>query len=180
MSEQTFTREYSESAELRAPPEQVFSFLDDFEHLGAHMTRPNRMMAGSSMRYEFDAARGRAVGAGVRLIGSFLGQDLEIEEFIDDREPPLRKSWRTVGAPRMLVLAAYHMGFAIERAGAGSRLTVFIDYALPASGAGRRILGRLLGGVYARWCVRQVLAAAVDQFNEPIPKALGAPQAGKL
>jgi hypothetical protein len=37
------------------------------------------MMAGSSMRYEFDRAGGKAIGAKVRLVSSILAAPLEIE-----------------------------------------------------------------------------------------------------
>jgi hypothetical protein len=47
---------------------------------GVYMMRSSWMMAGSEMRYEFDDARGRARGATVRMLGSFLGLCLQIDE----------------------------------------------------------------------------------------------------
>jgi hypothetical protein len=40
------------------------------------------MMAGSSMRYEFDRAGGKAIGAKVRLVSSILAAPLEIEQYV--------------------------------------------------------------------------------------------------
>ena len=164
MSELVLPRGFEQSVDLPAPRHQVFDYLDDFERLGAHMMRSSWMMARSHMRYEFDTARGRAVGGRVWLSGSFLGIRLAIDEEVIERQPPRFKSWRTIGVPRLLILAAYRMGFSIEPTRQGSRLNVFIDYAIPQSGIGH-LLGRLFAGVYARWCVRSSLASAARHFG---------------
>jgi hypothetical protein len=155
---------FEESVDLDAPAAIVFEYVDDFEHFGDHMTRSSWMMAGSSMRYEFDVARGKAVGATVRLIGSVLGAPLQIEECVIERTPPLSKTWETVGHPRMLILEAYRMGFEVLPRGSACRLSVFIEYARPRSGFGL-VLGRILGNWYARWCVRSTALAAVRHFG---------------
>ncbi len=163
MSERTLPLHFSQTVLLNVGGERAFEFLDDFERLGAHMMRANWMMAGAHMRYEFDAARGRATGARVRLRGSMLGMDLDIEEEVCEREPPLRKSWITIGEPRIRVLASYRMGFELIRAPQGTSLEVYIDYVYPDRGIDRW-LGRLLGGVYARWCVRRMVATAREHL----------------
>lgn len=167
-------RHFERAVELGAPASVVFDYVDDFAHFGEHMTRSSWMMAGSSMRYEFDDARGRAVGAKVRLGGSVLGVPLEIEECVIGRTPPLNKTWETVGQPRMLVLDAYRMGFEVVPQGSGCRLSVFIDYALPRNGIGFW-LGRIAGGWYARWCVRSTTAAAVRRFGQAANRGVGDP-----
>ena len=164
MSELVLPHGFEQSVDLPAARHQVFDYLDDFERLGEHMMRSSWMMAGSRMRYQFDAARGRAVGARVQLTGSILGIGLAIDEEVSERQPPLFKSWHTIGAPRMLIVAAYRMGFSIEPMRQGSHLQVFIDYAIPQGGIGR-LLGYLFAGVYARWCVRSMLASATRQFG---------------
>jgi hypothetical protein len=164
MSELVLSHGFEQSVDLPAPRHQVFDYLDDFERLGAHMMRSSWMMAGSRMRYQFDAARGRAVGAQLRLTGAFFGIALTIAEEVVERQPPLFKSWRTIGVPRMLILAAYRMGFSIEPTRQGSRLQVFIEYAIPQGGIGR-LLGRFFAGMYSRWCVRSMLASATEKFG---------------
>ena len=42
-------------------------------------------------------------------------------------------------------------------------MTVFIDYALP-DGVVTYWLGRLFGGMYAKWCVNQMLDGVVTHF----------------
>ena len=152
------------SADLTAPVEAVFDFLDDFEQLGAHMMRSTAMMAGSRMRYEFDAARGRKVNARVRVLGSILGIKLQIEECVTERAPPFRKAWRTTGPQRMLVLDAYRMGYELVAREQGCRARVFIDYAIPPAGLSHW-LARAAAARYARWCVNGVLAGVTGRYG---------------
>lgn len=164
MEIETFAAHYEKQTTVDAPAELVFEYLDDFERLGAHMTRSSWMMAGSKMSYEFDNGKGRRLDSHVRLIGSFLGLKLEIDERVIDRAPAQSKAWQTTGTPRMLILAQYRMGFSLWSLPHGCRVTAFIDYSLPARGFGR-VLGRVAGGAYARWCVRNVLDQAAAQFG---------------
>jgi hypothetical protein len=163
---ESLPQHFEQSAALGAQPDVIFEYLDDFAHFGEHMMQSSWMMAGSSMRYEFDEAHGRALGASIRLHGSFLGVPLEIEEQVTERTPPLRKSWQTTGEPRMLVLEAYRMGFEISARVGGCELCVFIDYATPQRGIGRW-LGRAAGAPYARWCVRSTIRGALRRFGPP-------------
>ena len=155
---------YEAQTTVNAPPDLVFEYLDDFEQLGAHMTRSSWMMAGSKMNYEFDDGRGRRLGSHVRLVGSFLGLKLEIDEQVIDRVPARGKAWQTVGNPRMFILARYRMGFSLKALPRSCLVTARIDYSLPTKGY-QRLLGRLAGGVYARWCVRNVLDQAAGHFG---------------
>jgi hypothetical protein len=144
---------------VRAEAAPLFEHLDDPTRLSRHMQERSMAMMGSSMRIETDALGGRAVGSVIRMTGSVLGVRIGLDEAVTEREPPRRKAWATLGEPRLLVIGPYRMGFAIEPADGGSQLTVFIDYALPASRSGR-LLGRLLGRGYARWCCQRMLADA--------------------
>jgi hypothetical protein len=143
------------SAALTAPPALAFALLDDHLRLSAHMTKRSWMMAGSRMSVETDASGGKAVGSRIRLSGRILGIRLALEEIVTQRTPPSHKVWETVGQPRLLVIGSYRMGFRITPSGDGCRLVVHIDYARPES-LPQRWLGRLLGGAYARWCVRRM------------------------
>ncbi len=101
-------------AEARAPPHRVFDHLDDQARLATHMEKPSMMMMGGRMSYEFDDAKGRAVGAVIKMGGAFLGVRLFVEEVVTERDPPRRKVWETRGRPRILVIGAYRMGFEIS------------------------------------------------------------------
>lgn len=123
------------------------------------------MMGGGSMTLETDAMHGRAVGSHLKLMGVVWGLHLWLEEVVTERIPPRRKVWETVGSPRLVVIGSYQMGFDIEGAERGSRLTVFIDYALPASGFGRW-LGLVLGRSYANWCTTRMSHDAAEHFRQ--------------
>ena len=150
---------------LNAPAEAVFAYLDDFHKLSAHMEKPSAMMMGSKMRIETDERGGRAVGSKVRMGGTMMGVTLALEEVVTEREPPRRKAWQTTGA-KLLVIGPYRLGFELAPEGARTRARVFIDYALP-DGALTRWLGRLLGGIYARWCTERMAKDALAHFARP-------------
>jgi len=97
------------------------------------MGKPSMMMMGSRMSTDVDAAGGRAVGSRIRMHGRVLGLAISLEEVVVARQPPLRKSWETVGEPRLLIIARYRMGFEIAPKGTSSRLRVFIEFALPTT-----------------------------------------------
>lgn len=148
---------------IPARPAEVFAYLDDPAHLVAHMAKPSWSMAGGSMELVLDERRGRELGSRMQLKGRMLGVSLFLEEEVMEREPPRHKAWQTTGAPRLIVIAAYRMGFDVAPEGAGSRLRVFIDYTLPER-APARWLGRLLGPAYARWCTERMAQDTVRHF----------------
>ena len=153
------TRHYDQAVFLPASPPQVFAFADDHSRLSSHMNESSWMMGGGRMSVETDEGNGQAVGSHIRL-----------DEVVTRREPPSHKVWETVGTPRLLVIGAYRMGVHIAPENGGSRLQVFIDYDLP-TGWATYWLGRLFGGVYARWCVRQMLTGASAHFGVPTDAA---------
>ena len=152
-------RRYEASAQVALPPAALFERLDDQTRLGEHMAKPSAMMGGGKMTYEFDEGGGRKVGSHIRMGGSAFGLTLFADEVVTERTPPRRKAWRTTGTPKLVVIAGYEMGFEIEPAGAGSRLTVWIDYRL-AKGPLSAVAGPWLGAMYARWCVERMVADA--------------------
>ena len=95
--------------------------------------------------------------------GSVLGIPVSLEEEVTERQPPTTKLWETTGNPRLLVISHYRMGFELAPRGAASLVRVFIDYGLPTT-APQSWLGGLLGGVYARWCTKQIADGAARHF----------------
>lgn len=154
---------YEREASIHAPAEAVFDFADDHARFSSHMSESSMMMAGSKMQVEFDAGKGQTVGSHIRLDGRVFGVRLDVDEVVTERTPPLRKTWETVGVPRLLVIGAYRMGFALTPDQRSCRLRVFIDFEYPSGWS--YLLGRLLGGTYARWCVRQMIDGAARQFE---------------
>ena len=150
------------SALVSASREQIFAYLDDHKRLTLHMSQRSWRMGWSSMRTIFDAFAGQEIGSHIRMSGRILGLKLSLNEVVTEREPPARKVWETIGAPRLLVIGPYRMGFELTSQGNGSLLRVFIEYALPSSWP-EHWLGWLFGGYYARWCTQRMVNDAVQQ-----------------
>lgn len=148
---------------MAARPQQLFAFLDDHQRLSAHMQKPSLMMAGATMKIETDSQRGQAVGSRIRMSGRLLGIPLSADETVIEYEPPFHKSWQTCGEPRLWVIGQYRMGFELSASGRKTRLCIWIDYDCPPGLAGRW-LGRILGKVYARWCVTRMAADSARAF----------------
>lgn len=155
-------RHYEEGALIPASVRQVFDYVDDHARLSAHMGRSSWMMGGGRMDFQIDGGGG--VGSHLRLSGTVLGMRLSVDEVVTHYVPPYRKAWQTVGTPRLLVIGHYRMGVEIHPERRGSTLSVWIDYEPPATRS-TRWLGVLLGRIYARWCVRQMIQSAQGAFR---------------
>ncbi len=158
-----YTRHQEYNAPVNASVERVFNQLDDPTRLATHMSKRSWRMGWGRMETVLDAQLGRAVGSHIVLRGRVLGLRLYLDEVVTMREPPLKKTWETVGEPRLLVIGAYRMGFNLMPVGAVAQLRVVIDYELPTKGISR-LLGRLFGQWYAKWCTRQMVREA-QQFT---------------
>ena len=144
---------------IRATAERVFAHLDDHSRLAAHMSRRSWRMGWGRMQLQLDERAGHAVGSRIRLEGRVFGLRLGLEEVVTEYAPPARKVWETVGAPRLLVIGPYRMGFRIEPHPEDVTLTVFVDYTPPPRGISR-FLGRLFGRAYAQWCCDRMVVDA--------------------
>lgn len=150
---------------IAADSTAIFAWLDDHRRLSAHMEKRSLVMAGATMTTELDSLRGQAVGSVIRMKGVMLGVPLYVEEVVTQYEPPFRKTWETRGQPSLLVIGRYRMGFELYPAATGTRLRVWIDYSSPTGFAGRWF-GKLLGQVYADWCVTRMARDAEEFFNK--------------
>lgn len=157
------TRHREASAAVNAKAAALFELLDDQERLAAHMQKPSMMMGGGAMGYEFDAAKGRAVGSHIIMRGHAFGLEIFVDEVVTEREPPRSKVWRTVGYPKLVIIGDYVMGFEITPVESRSKLRVWIEYELPERGPGR--WAPFLAGLYARWCVEQMVADAIRTYG---------------
>lgn len=155
---------FETQVEVDASPTAVFALLDDHRRMSAHMTESSWMMAGSHMTIDMDEKQGRAVGSKITLDGRILGLALNVEEVVIEYNAPYTKAWETIGSPRLLVIGPYSMGFSLSLREGGSVLRVFIDYSPPSEGASR-LLGRIFGKLYARWCTNRMARDAAMHFN---------------
>jgi uncharacterized membrane protein len=155
---------YASTVTLNAPIDIVFSYLDDFKKLSAHMEQSSGMMMGSKMTIDMDAREGRVVGSKIRLHGKMMGMTLSLEEVVIERQPPLRKVWETINV-KLLVIGQYRLGFELTPKGSATNVQMFIDYDLPEKPPARW-LGRLFGKIYARWCTESMRKDAVKHFEQ--------------
>lgn len=152
-----FPHQIEKSIDLAVSPVTLFDALDDHARLTEHMAGMSWMMGGGKMALELDQLGGRAVGSTMKLVGSAFGMRMALTERVTERVPPTRKSWETIDSPDLLVIGDYRMGFDIAAHGGGSRLTMRIDF---APSRNHPWVSRWLGGLYARWCVNEMLRSA--------------------
>jgi hypothetical protein len=124
-------------------------------------------MMGSRLKLEILSDERTGLGATYRYSGTVMGLSIDFSEFVTKYLPPREKVWRTIGEPRLLIIALYEMRVAIERLSPTSaRLTISIVYELPSS-AFRRIVALLLDRPYSRWCLRRMLQDARRALEAP-------------
>lgn len=154
-----FHREASTTVE--SPVGKVFAALDDHKRLAGHMSKPSLMMAGATMTIETDPLEGKAVGSEIRLRGRVVGIPIFVVERVVEYTAPFHKVWQTTTEPKLLVIGSYRMGFELTPQMQATVLRVWIDYALP-SAFFTRLIGRILAGFYAQWCVNQMVRDAAN------------------
>ena len=155
-------RHYEDSLKVPASPEDVFAFVDDFGRFSSHMSQSSWMMGGGKMEISVDEGQGKKVGSLVRMGGRIFGIYLHLDEVVTEHDPPRAKVWKTVGAPKLLVIGQYQMALTIRPlADKSSLLRISIDYELPTRNAW---MGKLFGQMYAKWCVQQMIQGVRHQL----------------
>ena len=147
----------SETVEIQAPAQEVFAHIDDIRNVGWHMTEQSSMaMMGSKLTVEVLSERPTGLGETYRYSGKIMGLTLDFSESVTKYVANREKVWRTIGAPRLLIMASYEMRLAVEpQPPSASRLTISIAYELPRPPFWM-VLGILLAGWYSRWCLRRI------------------------
>lgn len=161
VKEKKYAKHYEDSILISAPEEELFLYVDDHSKFSSHMMQSSWMMGGAQMKITVDEGRGQKVGSHIGMGGKVLGITLYLDEVVTRREPPFIKTWETVGDVKLLVIGHYRMGIAIKPSSGGSLLKVFIDYDLPSK---LSWLGKLFGGMYAKWCVHQMIDGTRNYF----------------
>lgn len=162
-------RHYEESDLISAPPKVVFFYADNPANFSSHMNESSWMMAGNHMETQVDEGKGQKIGSHIKMSGQVLGINLFLDEVVTKHEPPFHKEWQTVGDINLLVIDHYKLGFEVKSQNNASWLKVYIDYDFPKSFK-TRLLGFLFGGLYAKWCVYQMLNGVKDHFGKEVKK----------
>lgn len=160
-----FQKHYQESLTVSAKPSEIFAFADNHHNFSSHMNQSSWMMLGGKMETNTDEGKGQKLGSHITMSGNILGRKLFLDEVITRHQPLYFKEWQTVGEINLLVVDHYKLGFEIKPDDQKSIITVFIYYNLPKVGISK-LLGQVFGGMYARWCVRQMLNGIKNHFNQ--------------
>lgn len=163
-TKEKFTRHFERDTVINANAESIFEYADDHNNFSSHMNKSSWMMGGGSMKTETDEGKGRKLDSHIKMSGKVFGVNLFLDEVIVKHDPPRRKAWETIGKVNLLIIDQYKLGFEITPSDNASNLNVYIDYDLPKSGI-TRLLGYLLGGMYAKWCVNQMLNGVEAHFK---------------
>lgn len=155
------------SGVVRTSIDQLFNHLDDHTRISGHMNNRSWKMGWGRMQITLDREKGRAPGSHIVLDGRVFGVHLFLDQVITERVPPVRKRWQTVGVPRLLVVGSYRMGFDLNEADGETAMKVFLDYDLPAAGL-PRLLGKIMGRSYAKWCTRRMVVDAQSAFQRSV------------
>ncbi len=157
-------RHYEDSVVLKTTADSVFAYADNFNNFSSHMNKSSWMIGGGMMETKTDEEKGQKVGSHIKMRGKVFGITLFLDEVVTQYEPPLRKAWQTVGDLSLLVIGNYELGFEINPENNNSKFKVYINYELPRS-LRTRWLGFLFGGIYAKWCVKQMISGTKEHFK---------------
>ena len=150
-------QEVSESVEIAASSDVVFTYVDDIRNVGMHMTERSSMpMMGSKLRLEVLPGPQTGEGATYRYSGTVMGFSVDFTERVTRYVPGREKVWRTTGNPKLVIIGSYEMRIVVEpRPAHRARLRISIAYVLPRTRIWR-IVGTVFAGPYSRWCLRRM------------------------
>lgn len=158
-----FELHHRENILINASSQEIFAYVDDHHRFSSHMSKSSWMMGGSKMHIMVDADNGQKVGSHIRMNGKVFGLKLYLDEVVTQREPPSVKRWETVGDLQLFVIGHYRMSIEIKPHENQSLVSISIEYNLPTTHV---LLGDLFGGMYAKWCVRQMIQGIKDNFRK--------------
>ena len=158
-------RYYENSIFISEAPQEVFDYVDDHVNFSSHMNKSSWMMGGGKMETRMDEGMGQKIDSHIRMNGKVFGIELSLDEVITEHESPFKKTWQTVGNPKLIIIGHYKMGLKIKPDGNNSIITVFINYDLPKSPV-THLLGILFASIYAKWCVNQMITSVKTHFNK--------------
>jgi len=156
-------KHYESSVLIHADPKDVFAVVNEHASISSHMNKSSWMMGGGKMETKLDKDKGQKIGSHIKMSGKILGINLFLDEVITHDDPPYHKAWQTVGEINLLVIGHYKMGLDITSQNGNSILKVNIEYELPRPRF-TKILGALFGGMYAKWCVDQMIQDVKKNF----------------
>ena len=148
---------------IDASADEVFAFMDDIGNTGMHMTKTNAAMMGSKLNVEWLSENKTGSGAKYSWRGKVMGMKIDFTVEVTKWIPGKEKVWETVGAAKMIVLSWFRMYLILNPMDKRTTQTELgIYYTIPKG----NILGFLLAGRYAAWCINSMLKDVKSHFNK--------------
>lgn len=140
-----------------APPEKVFSYLDDLTVSGMHMTESSGMMMGSRLHLEYLTNHHTGLGSKYRWTGRMMGMRMDFTVEVTKWVEGVEKIWEMVGEAKMIIYSWYRMHLLVYPKGNTTHAELSITYAKP-NGRFAKILSFLFAGWYCRWCLKKMMS----------------------
>jgi len=148
---------YTQTLLINSSPEKVFSYMDDINHTGMHMTKSSMPMFGSKLELKQVSINPTGLDAAHRWFGRIMGFRMDftvkVTKWIKDKE----KMWETIGKPKLIIMAWYRMHLFLTPKDRSTLVELSISYTKPKSFF-YRILSFLLAGWYCKWCLQNMLS----------------------
>lgn len=141
---------------------EVFSFMDDINNTGMHMTKSNAPMFGGKLKLEWLSDFKKGLGSKYRWTGKVLWFKLDFTAEVTKWEPGKEKVWESVGEVKMIVLSWYKMYLIFTPLEENKTQTELGIYYLRPVGS---LPAFLLSRLYAIWCVKSMLKDTRKHFE---------------
>lgn len=153
---------YERTMFMNGNPRDVFTFMDNIENTGMHMTKSNGAMMGGKLTIQWLSDHKTGLGTKYRWTGRVAGMKMdftvEVNKWVDGKE----KVWGTVGDAKMIVIDWFEMYLIISAKENGkSEAKLGIYYTKHKS-----LWGFLLGKWYSKWCVKSMLKDTRKHFED--------------
>lgn len=140
-----------------APPEKVFSYLDDLSITGMHMTNSSFMMIGSKLHLEYLTKHHTGLGSKYRWTGRMAGMKMDFTVEVTKWVEGVEKIWETTGEAKMIIYSWYRMHLLVYPEGKTTHAELSIIYEKP-KGWFAKVLSFLFANWYCNWCLKKMIS----------------------
>ena len=148
-----------------APPEKVFSCIDDLGVTGMHMTKSSGMMMGSKLNLEYLAANHTGLGSKYRWTGTMMGMKMDFTVEVTKWIEGVEKVWETIGEAKMIIYSWYRMHLLVYPNGNITHAELSISYEKP-KGWFAKIISFFFADWYCNWCLKNMLSDSKRKIEE--------------
>ena len=140
-----------------ALPGEVFDLIDDLGITGMHMTKSSMALMGSKLDLNYLTEHHTGPGSKYRWTGKMIGIKMDFTVEVTKWIYGVEKSWETIGEARMIIYSWFRMHLLLRNQNGGAVAELSITYEKPIQWY-LKILSFLFAGLYARWCLKNMLS----------------------